>query len=223
MKALTALLLVIAAILAGLLLYRTVLPPALVGGTALDQPVKLPALALVNDQGQNTTLAASDGRMRLIFFGYVRCPDVCPTTLAGLKATYGGLTPEQQKKVQIQFITVDPSFDTPQVVREYLHKFDDRFTGLTGKSSTIDEAAKALFVANVKPASMDSHTNHTGMGGHSSPGAAQVSAPTAARIHGDEVRVVTPAGEFVRVYSNQEALDGTLKHDLAGLIRQYGS
>lgn len=241
MKWLTTLLLVIAAVLAGLLVYRRVSPAPLAGGTALVTPLQVPKLELVNDQGQATTLAASDGRLRLVFFGFVQCPDVCPTTLASLQNTYRALTPEQQRKIMVQFITVDPANDTPALVREYLNRFNPAFTGLTGKPGTIDEAAKALYVANIKPTSQSSSDTGTSTSDHSHHGAAapsnasapnaavsdgaeaNVSAPTAARIHGDEVRVITPAGQFVRVYLNQEALDGTLKRDLPELIRQYGS
>lgn len=241
MKWLTAFLLVVAAILAGLLVYRRVSPAPLAGGTALVTPLQVPALELVNDQGQATTLAASDGRLRLVFFGYVQCPDVCPITLASLQNTYRTLTPEQQRKIVVQFITVDPANDTPTLVREYLNRFNSAFTGLTGKPDTIDEAAKALYVANIKPSSNSTEKPAGSGSDHSHHGAAapsnasalnvpgsddaeaKVSAPTAARIHGDEVRVITPTGQFVRVYLNQEALDGTLKRDLPELIRQYGS
>lgn len=219
MKWLTTVFLVIAAVLAGLLLYRNVGPKPLLGGTALDTPIKVPALKLVNANGENTTLAASDGRLRLMFFGFVHCPDVCPATLASLKNTYAGLSPEQQKQVQVQFITVDPVVDTPQLVREYLDKFNPNFTGLTGNPETINEAAKALFVANIPPPPMNMH--HGTPGGDTSSDD-QVSAAEAGRIHGDQVSIITPAGEFVRVYNNSEAVDGTLQKDLPGLIKQYG-
>ncbi|WP_291423837.1 SCO family protein [Deinococcus sp.] len=228
MKWLTAGLLVIAAVLAGLLLYRSVAPSPLRGGTALDTPVRVPALPLLDDRGQATTLAASDGRVRLLFFGYVHCPDVCPATLASLKNTYAGLSDEQKKHLQVQFVTVDPANDTPKLVREYLSKFDPAFTGLTGQSATIDAAAKALYVANVAPIPADSgaHAQHSAQAAApaTSPDAADenVSAAQAGRIHGDEVRVITPAGEFVRVYNNREAIDGTLQRDLPGLLRDYG-
>lgn len=219
MKWLTALLLCVAAILAGLLTYRSFTPQPLAGGTALDNPVTVPALQLVNDQGVATTLAASDGRLRLMFFGYVHCPDVCPATLASLKNTYEALRPEQQKQVQVQFVSVDPVVDTPPLVREYLNKFNTHFTGLTGKPDTIDQAAQALFVANVEPMPAD-HSHHSGHTNHTA-SADAVSASTAARIHGDEVRIINPAGQLVRVYTNAEALSGTLKADLPALIKQY--
>lgn len=230
MKWLTYALLLIAAVLGGLLLARQFARPPLTGGTSLDTPLRVPALSLVSDTGAPTTLAASDGRMRLLFFGYVHCPDVCPATLASLKNTYAALTPEQQKRVQVQFITVDPVQDTPKLMREYLNKFDSRFTGLTGESATIDKAAEALYVANVKPAGEMNHMNHDMPAGQTQQAEAhgsdnhadnQVSAAQAARIHGDEVRVITPAGDFVRVYNNIEAIDGTLQKDLPALIAQY--
>lgn len=220
MKWLTSVLLVIAAILAGLLVYRSFAPKPLTGGTQLDTPVKVPALSLINDQGRATTLAASDGRLRLMFFGYVHCPDVCPATLASLKNMYAPLSADQKKRIQVQFVTVDPVVDTPQLVREYLDKFSPDFTGLTGNPDTIDAAAKALFVANIKPAPVDPHAGHTAATGSTTD--ANVSAASAARIHGDQVSIITPAGDFVRVYNNAEAIDGTLQKDLPALIKQYG-
>lgn len=225
MKWLTAFLLLLAALLAGALVYRNVAPRPLAGGTALENPVKVPALPLLSDQGQKTTLAASDGRMRLLFFGFVHCPDVCPVTLASLKNTYAQLSPEQRERVQVQFVTVDPANDTPALVREYLDKFNPAFTGLTGDDANINEAAKSLYAANVAPTPpADAHAHHGGAAG-SAPGAGDdnVSAAVAGRIHGDEVRVITPAGEFVRFYNNREAIDGTLQKDLPALIRAYGS
>lgn len=231
MKWLTAVLLVIAAVLAGLLVYRSVVPPALSGGTAIDTPISLPPLKLVNEQGKTTTLAASDGRMRLIFYGFVHCPDVCPTTLASLKATYAGLTPEQQGKVRVQFISVDPIVDTPNLVQQYLARFSDDFTGLTGSVENVNAAAKAMFVGIVNNRPTDhaatDHSAHTAQTpasqGAENAQAAGTGAAEAAIIHGDQVSVVTPDGQFVRVYNNVEALDGTLKHDLPTLIRKYGS
>ncbi|MFC6750015.1 hypothetical protein [Deinococcus aquaticus] len=49
-RVLTAVLLVVAAALAGLLVYRQV-SPGVLGGDALDVPLALPALPLVSDRG----------------------------------------------------------------------------------------------------------------------------------------------------------------------------
>ncbi|GMA16275.1 SCO family protein [Deinococcus metallilatus] len=229
MKWLTAALLALAAVLGGLLLYRNV-SPAPTGGTVLDNPVKLPALRLVNDRGQATALNDSGGKLRLMFYGYVRCPDVCPATLAALKNIYAGLTPGQRKRVQVQLVTVDPVHDRPAVLRDYLNRFDPAFTGLTGDAATIDEAARVMFVANVQPQPVTDHSAHQGQhsgGAGADPENHEDEAPggatEAARIHGDQVSVVDPQGRFVRVYNNAEVIGGELERDLPGLIRKYGS
>ena len=226
MKWLTGILLGIAVVLGGLLFMRQS-NPGVTGGTALDHPVALPALNLVNDRGEATTLAHSDGRLRLVFYGFVRCPDVCPATLASLKNSYELLTPQQQQELQIQFITVDPVFDTPQKVRAYLDRFEPAFTGLTGDADTIDEAARDMFVANVKPQPVVdvNHSAHLAApagSGADNAAAAGAGAGEAARIHGDQVSVVDAQGQFVRVYSNLEVIGGALQQDLPGLIRKYG-
>ncbi|GAA5532361.1 SCO family protein [Deinococcus aluminii] len=229
MKWLTAALLALAAVLGGLLLYRNV-SPAATGGTVLDNPVKLPALRLVNDRGQATALNDSGGKLRLMFYGYVRCPDVCPATLAALKNIYAGLTPGQRERVQVQLVTVDPVHDRPAVLRDYLNRFDPAFTGLTGDAATIDEAARVMFVANVQSQPVTDHSAHQGQhsdGAGADPENHEDEVPggvtEAARIHGDQVSVVDPQGRFVRVYNNAEVIGGELERDLPGLIRKYGS
>ena len=226
-RVLTAVLLVVAAALAGLLVYRQV-SPGVPGGDALDAPLALPALPLVSDRGAATTLAAADGRVRLVFYGFVRCPDVCPVTLASLKNSVAALSPQQRSRVQVQFVTVDPGNDTPAVVRAYLDRFDPAFTGLTGKAATIDEAARVMFVANVAPMPAGDHSAHLGgaaqgAGGAQNAEAAGASAAAAARLHGDQLSVVDGRGRFVRVYGNGAVVDGTLDRDLPGLIRAYAA
>ncbi|UBV42769.1 SCO family protein [Deinococcus taeanensis] len=228
-KWLTAVLLVVAAVLGGLLLFRRV-SPAVQAGEALESPTPLPVLRLVSDRGTPATLAQADGRVRLVFFGFVRCPDVCPATLASLKNTYAALSEAQRAKVQVQFITVDPGHDTPAVMRAYLDRFDPAFTGLTGQASVIDDAARTMFVANVAPLPAEDHSAHTGaaQGGATASGAANAqavgaAAAVAARIHGDQVSVVDGQGRFVRVYGNTDVVSGALDRDLPGLIRQYAN
>ncbi|MFC4424600.1 SCO family protein [Deinococcus navajonensis] len=231
MKWLTAVLLSVAAVLAGLLLYRT-FSPAPLGGEALDAH-PLPALPLVNEQGQRTSLNAADGRLRLVFYGYVRCPDVCPATLTGLNTIYAGLSPDMQRRVQVQFITVDPEHDTPAVVRAYLAKFNPTFGGLTGPAMTINAAARQMFVANVQPleeVSSAGHGDHdrshpTGDGHESGPNHRDqaTSAQEAARLHGDQVSVVDGQGRFVHLYGNEDVIGGVLARDLPQLVRRYAN
>ena len=36
---------------------------------------------LIDQRGQSVTEHSFDGKLRLVFFGFTRCPDICPTTL----------------------------------------------------------------------------------------------------------------------------------------------
>src|SRR5256885_12877676 len=54
------------------------------------------------------SLADFRGKVVVMFFGYTRCPDVCPTTLAELKAVKNQLG-EDGKRLQVLFVTVDRS------------------------------------------------------------------------------------------------------------------
>ena len=53
--------------------------------------------ALTDHTGTPRTLADFRGKVVVIFFGYTRCPDVCPTTLVELKDVMQKLGPEADK------------------------------------------------------------------------------------------------------------------------------
>lgn len=73
--------------------------------------------------------ASLNGQPFLVFFGFTRCPNVCPTTLADLINLIDRLRGEGGD-IRAHFITVEPEHDTAEVLREYLTPFSDRITGL---------------------------------------------------------------------------------------------
>jgi protein SCO1 len=77
----------------------------------------------------------------VMFFGYTRCPDVCPTTLAELKAVKEQLGGDG-KRLQVLFVTVDPERDTQRLLANYVPAFDPSFLGLYGDSATTARVAK---------------------------------------------------------------------------------
>lgn len=99
-------------------------------------------------QGLNRTVNAEDlqGKAVLVFFGYASCPDICPTTMAELGVLKKSLG-EQQDKVKIVFISVDPHRDTPEILQAYVDAFDNDALGLTGSAEQIAEIAKRYRVA----------------------------------------------------------------------------
>ncbi len=91
---------------------------------------------LADHTGKTRTLADFRGKVVVMFFGYTRCPDVCPTTLAELKAVKEQLG-EDGKKLQVLFVTVDPERDTRKLLADYVPAFDPSFLGLYGDSAAI--------------------------------------------------------------------------------------
>ncbi len=132
---------------------------SLAGGVWLRQMADAPGsareaathFALTDHNGQPVTEANYRGRWLLVFFGFIRCPDICPTSMsyaADLLQILGDSAPN----VQIAFVTVDPERDTPEALRDYLKNFDTRIVGLTGTPEQIAVVTKSFGVHYAKRA-----------------------------------------------------------------------
>jgi protein SCO1/2 len=99
-------------------------------GTAYN-PV-MPAPVLEGLQAGNTPFKLADlpEKVKLVFFGYTFCPDVCPLTLTNIKSVYEQLPPYQQQDVAAVFVSVDPERDTPERLAEYVDAFNPAFYGV---------------------------------------------------------------------------------------------
>jgi protein SCO1 len=119
--------------------------------------------ALADHTGKARTLADFRGKVVVMFFGFTRCPDVCPVTLAELKAIKDQLG-EDGKKLQVLFVTVDPERDTPKLLAHYVPAFDPSFLGLYGDPAAIAKVAKdfRVFYQKAPGKTPDSYTvDHT--------------------------------------------------------------
>jgi protein SCO1/2 len=76
----------------------------------------------VADTSIDFTTRAEPGQLLLVYFGYLSCPDVCPTTLADLRRAVGGLG-DDASRVDVAFITIDPDRDLPDEVASYIQVF----------------------------------------------------------------------------------------------------
>jgi len=101
--------------------------------------------SLIDHTGKPRTLADFRGKVVVAFFGYMHCPDVCPTTLAELKSVVGQLG-EDGKRVQVLFITVDPERDTRELLAQYVPAFHPDFLGLYGDREQTARTAKEFKV-----------------------------------------------------------------------------
>jgi protein SCO1/2 len=120
-------------------------PPAveLASGTLLQAPRAVADFSLTGSDGRPFTKAAFSGHWNLVFAGYTFCPDVCPTTLADVKAALGKLGP-QAAKLQVTFVSIDPERDTPERLAQYVHYFDPSFRAATGTKENLDKLGQSL-------------------------------------------------------------------------------
>jgi len=72
--------------------------------------------------------------------GFTNCGHVCPMTMARMRA----IADEVEYPLNVLFVSVDPGRDTPEVIAEYVRRFDEDFTGVTGEAAEIDKLAAAL-------------------------------------------------------------------------------
>lgn len=92
------------------------------------------------------------GKLVLLYFGYTYCPDICPTSLAATSDGLRRLTPEEQARVGMVFISVDPKRDTPARLKEYVEFFYPSMVGVTGTPAEVAEIARryGVFYAEQK-------------------------------------------------------------------------
>lgn len=128
------------AVLIGIVAGTVVLRPATVriqSGTLLQQPRPIADFKLTGDDGKPFTKADLAGHWSVIYVGYTHCPDVCPTTLAQLKAVEKGLGADAAK-ARFVFLSIDPERDTPEVLGQYAHYFSPDFRAATGPNAQLD-------------------------------------------------------------------------------------
>ena len=95
---------------------------------------------LLDHTGKKRSLAEFKGKVVLIYFGYMFCPDICPTDLSNLAALLKRLGKDGDQ-VQAIFITLDPARDTPELIGKYVQHFDKRILGLRGTEQQTKQVA----------------------------------------------------------------------------------
>ena len=113
--------------------------------------------------GKPRTLADFKGKVAIVFFGYTQCPDACPTTMAELAGVLKTLGPDASR-IQVVFISVDPSRDSPALLKNYVTNFRPDFLALRGDEAQTQSVIKdfKLVVEKVPGKTPDSYTiDHT--------------------------------------------------------------
>lgn len=124
--------------------------PPEVRASLWPEPRPLEDFSLLDQHAQPFGPERLRGEWSLLFFGYMQCPDVCPTTLSalremrGLQQRSGGVLP------QVVFVSLDPEFDTPEAMAPYLNFFDASFVGAAGSLEALQPLTSALHIMRIE-------------------------------------------------------------------------
>lgn len=120
---------------------------ALKSGTLLEPPREIASFTLTNETARfdNESLI---GQWQLVFFGFTRCPDICPTTLQLLVDARNDLsaTFDRSQLPEIILVSVDPQHDTPSRLAAYSEFFDPSVRGVVGSEDELARFSRNLGV-----------------------------------------------------------------------------
>ncbi len=123
-------------------------PAVLERATLFQQTRTLPEFSLVDQAGRVFDRERLRGHWTFLFFGFVNCPDICPTTLATLAGARKLLADlPAGERPEVAFVSVDPGRDTAESLARYVAHFDPSFVGATGNADAIMGLTKSLGVA----------------------------------------------------------------------------
>ncbi|WP_372884508.1 SCO family protein [Shimia sp.] len=107
------------------------------GSAAIGGPFEL-----IDENGVAVTDREVFDEPSILYFGYTFCPDVCPMDVSrNAEAVY--LLEERGISVKPVFISIDPSRDTPEALRDFTDAMHPRMLGLTGTPAQVKSASQA--------------------------------------------------------------------------------
>jgi len=117
-------------------------------GVVVDPPQPKPEFTLTDTSGNPYDFVSeTEGKLTLLYFGYLNCPDICPVHLAQIAETFDRI-PDVARDAEVVFVSVDPERDSPEEIRAFLDSFDERFVGLTGTLEEVESAQTATHGVN---------------------------------------------------------------------------
>lgn len=98
----------------------------------LDQLAQVSESVLFGEGGKPVAIFdQADPRTRIVYFGFTRCPDVCPTSLAMLAGALNQIDDETKQTLRPMFVSLDPERDAAKASAEYAQYFHPMIEGLS--------------------------------------------------------------------------------------------
>ena len=134
-----------------------------------DKPKKISDFTFYSANKSKFSKSDSIGKWTLMYFGFTRCPDECPTTMYQMSKLIKVLREKDFPLDNKQWIlvSIDPERDSPEEIDKYAKGFDEDFIGVSNIRPMLINLATQLSVNNVMPnddsmdhSHLDNHVNN---------------------------------------------------------------
>ena len=134
-----------------------------------ENPKQISDFSFYSANGEVFNKSNLNDKWTLMYFGFTRCPDECPTTMYQISKLIKILREKEfpLNDKQWVLVSIDPERDTPEDINKYAKGFDASFIGVSNTRPMLLNLATQLSVNNVMPSGdkmdhshLDNHVNN---------------------------------------------------------------
>lgn len=107
----------------------------------------IPEFIFTNQKGEAVGSKEMKGKVTVVDFFFTSCPSICPAMSSELERVNDMF--REESNLQILSISIDPTYDTPEILQDYADKHNARagkWDFLTGDKKEIYQLAKCGFI-----------------------------------------------------------------------------
>ena len=134
-----------------------------------ETPKEISDFSFYSSNGKEFNKSNLNNKWTLMYFGFTRCPDECPTTMYQISKLIKVLREKEYPLEDKQWVlvSIDPERDSPEDINKYAKGFDEAFIGVSNIRPMLISLATQLSVNNVMPGGdsmdhshLDNHVNN---------------------------------------------------------------
>ena len=134
-----------------------------------ENPKQISDFSFYSANGEVFNKSNLNDKWTLMYFGFTRCPDECPTTMYQISKLVKVLREKEFPLHDKQWVlvSIDPERDSPEDINKYAKGFDASFIGVSNTRPMLLNLATQLSVNNVMPSGdkmdhshLDNHVNN---------------------------------------------------------------
>ena len=131
-----------------------------------EKPKEISDFTFFTADGAEFNKANLQGKWTLMYFGFTRCPDECPTTMYQMSKLVKILREKEYPLEDKQWVlvSIDPERDSPNDIDRYAKGFDQDFVGVVNSRPMLLSLATQLSVNNIMPS--DNNMDHSHLDNH---------------------------------------------------------